>query len=562
MRVLNNIRIAPKMLSTVMLLAGVLVVVAATALWEIREMGLRASGLTQNGQQLLQAGRATANLLAYARNVEFLPDQMPTEERARYQAQALADLRSLDSRLERLAPYLTSAAELRAIETVRDRLRRYRAEHDKAVTAVSSGSLIQAARIIKDAAPLIAEAQAALRAIEDEGERDAAKLGAEAVAAEATALWITTSTAAGGIVLGLAFAIYLVIWGLVRPMRAMTAAMKEVAGGNYDVAIPAQGQKDEIGELSEALETFKANGIEARQLRQEQEAAKARAEAEQKAMMNRLADEFENAVGAIVQSVSSSAEQLKAAAGTLTHAANEASAQSGAVAAASEQSSGNIQTVASATEEMSSSVREIATQVENSAAMASRAVEGADRSASQVQELAVKVQAIGKIVDLISGVAAQTNLLALNATIEAARAGEAGKGFAVVAAEVKGLADQTAKATTEIANQIGVIQQATQVCSTSIEGIAMSIREMSQVSTEIAAAVEEQTAATGEISRNVQQASQGASEIASNISGVSMAVADTGASANEVLASADNLAGQASQLRHQLGRFLADVRAA
>ncbi len=179
-----------------------------------------------------------------------------------------------------------------------------------------------------------------------------------------------------------------------------------------------------------------------------------------------------------------------------------------------------------------------------------------------MQDLAHKVQKIGEIVELISGVAAQTNLLALNATIEAARAGEAGKGFAVVAAEVKGLADQTAKATTEISKQIGAIQEATASSSASIDMIARTIREMDHVATEIAAAVEEQTAATGEIARNVQQASAGATEISSNINGVSAAVGATSAAAAQVLSSAQGLSGQAQDLRHELDSFLTRFRAA
>jgi methyl-accepting chemotaxis protein len=194
--------------------------------------------------------------------------------------------------------------------------------------------------------------------------------------------------------------------------------------------------------------------------------------------------------------------------------------------------------------------------------MSSTAVKGADASAAQVQELALKVQKIGEIVELISGVAAQTNLLALNATIEAARAGEAGKGFAVVAAEVKGLADQTAKATTEISKQIGAIQEATASSSASIDMIARTIREMDHVATEIAAAVEEQTAATGEIARNVQQASAGATEISSNINGVSAAVGATSAAAAQVLSSAQGLSGQAQDLRQELDSFLTRFRAA
>ncbi len=222
----------------------------------------------------------------------------------------------------------------------------------------------------------------------------------------------------------------------------------------------------------------------------------------------------------------------------------------------------NIQTAAAAAEEMAASVREIAGRVARSATMAAEAVSTADGTAASIQELAGKVNAIGAIVELISGVAGQTNLLALNATIEAARAGEAGKGFAVVAAEVKGLADQTAKATTEIARQIAAIQEATSGSVRSIGGIAGNIREINLVATEIAAAVEEQTAATTEIARNVQQASAGSTEVSSNIVNVSGVISATGGSASELLAAARELSVQADRMRSEVKAFLGNIRAA
>ncbi len=225
--------------------------------------------------------------------------------------------------------------------------------------------------------------------------------------------------------------------------------------------------------------------------------------------MNKMADDFEAAVGQIVETVSSASSQLEVSAGTLTATAERAQELTTTVAAASEEASTNVQSVASATEEMASSVTEISRQVQESARMANDAVDQARTTNDRVSELSKAATRIGDVVELINTIAGQTNLLALNATIEAARAGEAGRGFAVVASEVKALAEQTAKATGEIGQQIIGIQAATQESVNAIQAISGTIEKLSEISSTIAAAVEEQGAATQEISRNVQQAAHG-----------------------------------------------------
>ncbi len=312
--------------------------------------------------------------------------------------------------------------------------------------------------------------------------------------------------AALGIVLGISAGFMIGQFGIAKPMRVLVGMLQRLAKGET-IEITGTERKDEIGETARAVNEIKVMLAEkARQesdakIKQDQMAA-----AQRKADMIALADGFETAVGEIIETVSSASTELEASASTLTSTAQRGQELTTMVAAASEEASTNVQSVASATEELTSSVNEISRQVQESARMAAEAVQQASMTNERVGELSKAAARIGDVIELINTIAGQTNLLALNATIEAARAGEAGRGFAVVASEVKALAEQTAKATGEIGQQITGIQGATQESVGAIKEISGTIEKLSEISATIASAVEEQGAATQEISRNVQQA--------------------------------------------------------
>ena len=348
-----------------------------------------------------------------------------------------------------------------------------------------------------------------------------------------------------------------------RPIRALTVAMDKLAGGDFSVVLPGLGRKDEVGGVAAAVEKFK---LVSEQKAREEAEAKIRqdqiAAAQRKAEMHKLADSFEAAIGEIVDTVSSAATELEASASTLTSTAARGQELTTMVAAASEEASTNVQSVASATEELSSSITEISRQVQESARVAGDAVSQARTTTDRVGDLSAAAARIGDVVELINTIAGQTNLLALNATIEAARAGEAGRGFAVVASEVKALAEQTAKATGEIGQQIASIQTATDHSVGAIKDISHTIEKLSEISSTIAAAVEEQGAATQEISRNVQQAAAGTHQVSSNITDVQHGASETGSASAQVLAAAQSLSGDSQRLKLEVGKFLSAVRAA
>ncbi len=358
-----------------------------------------------------------------------------------------------------------------------------------------------------------------------------------------------------------ALAAYLTKANVAKPLVEIEGGLAKLAEGDLSANVAGGDREDEIGSLARTFVILREGLSKAREL----EAAQ-RAEAEAKARRGetvaQLVREFEGMIKVAVTGLASSATELQSNASTMSASAQQTHNQSTVVAAATEQASSNVQAVAGATEEMAASSDEIGRQVNTASQMASEAVHEAGRTSETVDGLARDAQKIGSVVQLIQQIAAQTNLLALNATIEAARAGDAGKGFAVVASEVKSLANQTAKATEEIAAQVAGIQHATTTTVDAIKGIGSSIGNISNVATIVAAAVQEQIAATGEISSNVQQAAVGTQEIARNISGVAEAASNTGMAADSVLTVSQEVARQAETLRGEVSKFLSALNAA
>jgi methyl-accepting chemotaxis protein len=361
-----------------------------------------------------------------------------------------------------------------------------------------------------------------------------------------------------GLGMGIAISV-LVARSITRPIAELVRDSERLSGGDTSVAFRTAARGDEIGHVAGAVAKFRDNVIA-----QQQAARDFAGEVEAREALNRnmesAVEHFRATSGGLLSTVGDNAALMRQTAEALTGIAGEATKQAAAAAAASGQTATNVQTVAAAAEELTSSIQEISRQIERSNSTVRSAGATTARSETEIEGLAQAAQSISSVVDLIQAIAAQTNLLALNATIEAARAGDAGRGFAVVAQEVKSLAEQTAKATQEIAQHIAGIQSSTGNAVASVKEVAVAMRQIDEVTTAIASAVEQQGAATREISQNVQMAAAGSQTLASSISTVSTAIEETNRSADHVLDASGKVSGAAERLAAEVQTFFVRLR--
>ncbi len=461
--------------------------------------------------------------------------------------------------LEEMGDAATSAGLIESIQTIEDGLQGKDGVLDLVDRSLSQDTAI--AKALKEAQDQVGGLTALVTTITGKLKEQMSAAVSDTRNGIQQAEWWLTGLGIASVLIAVVMITVVVHFGIVRRIRRLVAAMNEVRDGRLDTAIPTGG-KDEIAEMADALLVFRDTARAVEDAKAEAEQQRQAAAVARSAEMRSLADRFEASVKGVVVAVSNAAEGMRMTAQSMAGVAQEASSESASVAASAEQATMNVQTVATSAEQLTASIGEIGQQVARSTQIAERAVGEAERTNQTVENLSKAAARIGDVVKLITEIAGQTNLLALNATIEAARAGDAGKGFAVVAQEVKALASQTARATEDIAAQIGAIQMTSSEAVSAIAHIGGTIREISEIATTIAAAIEEQGAATNEIARNVQQAAQGTQQVSETIVRVNAAAGEAGRAASDVLEAAGVMASESTRLRDEVENFLNAVRAA
>ncbi|MDR3438557.1 methyl-accepting chemotaxis protein [Telmatospirillum sp.] len=561
MSIFMNMRISAKVISLFCLLGTVVVLITFFATNRMKHIDDVYSTMLDSGVKstitLFRANVRTADTTRLAYTV--IAEQNPEQKK-----KAVADMKVVHDEWLQFVGKAREALPKQAARMT-ELTRRYEALFD-VIHEIQAAALAnddpKALALLHDRFnPAMAPVRAEVWDIVQASDKDLDGESADTTTTTNTTVAITYASVALSLVLVMSLAVVLTNKGISRPIVRLSEAMRRLAERDYTVAIEGDDRRDELGTMARAVTVFKEGMQRSDSLAEEQKQAQQARETRAN-HIEQITKRFDSTVASIIKALADAARKMQATASNMSSTAEQTSSQASNVATAARQAASNVQTVAAASEELASSIGEIGRQVNQSSDVAASAREQSEHTNGIVQGLAQSAQRIGEVVAMINDISSQTNLLALNATIEAARAGAAGKGFAVVAGEVKALANQTGKATDEIAQQISAVQAATEEAVQAIQGIGDTIHEINQISTTIASAVEQQGAATHEIARNVQEAATGTQDVTQNITGVSDAAISTGHAANDVLNAATELSRYSENLQKVVQTFLSDVRAA